>query len=594
MQLPNPNNAPTRKPYDGDLRKLIIALDVGTTFSGVSYSILDPGSVPITQGVTSFPAQAKVGGSAKIPSILYYDKEGTVRAVGSEAMEPAFIEQAEEEGFIKVSWFKLHLRPDSLQLDFDIPALPGNKTPVAVFSDFLRYLFECTKSYIQRDTLGGHHWNSVEHNIDFILAHPNGWEVSQQGQMRRAAIMAGLVSEVESQERVHFVTEGEASLHFCINRNIPFKKDEGVIIVDAGGGTVDLSGYRQTPSGFEEIVTSQCVGQGSVFVGRRAHKYLLERLRNSRFGSDEDVQQIASIFDSDAKHTFRNPDDPVFIKFGTFRDRDPSVDIKAGQLKIPGNIVETFFEPSIKAIIQAVKEERKEATVPIGAVFLAGGFSANDWLFSRLKNELEPLGLTVSRPDAFLNKAVADGALSYYLDHFVSVRVARFTYGTDCVRAYDPYDLEHMRRRATIITAPSGRKVIPNVFSAIVIKGEQVHEETEFKEPFFLESRARAAYREISADIIVYRGKSSSPQWTDLEPRMFSTWGTVYADVSAAVKTAGVHDGRFYHQAEFQIVILFGGPEIKAQISWQENESRYNCLRTDPPVSEIVLKYSIE
>ncbi|KAJ3918140.1 hypothetical protein F5877DRAFT_90847 [Lentinula edodes] len=561
MQLPNPNNAPTRKPYDGHLRKLIIALDVGTTFSGVSYSILDPGSVPITQGVTSFPAQAKVGGSAKIPSILYYDKEGTVRAVGSEAMEPAFIEQAEEEGFIKVSWFKLHLRPDSLQLDFDIPALPGNKTPVAVFSDFLRYLFEC------------HHWNSVEHNIDFILAHPNGWEVSQQGQMRRAAIMAGLVSEVESQERVHFVTEGEASLHFCINRNIPFKKDEGVIIVDAGGGTVDLSGYRQTPSGsFEEIVTSQCVGQGSVFVGRRAHNYLLERLRNSRFGSEEDVQQIASIFDSDAKHTFRNPDDPVFIKFGTFRDRDPSVDIKAG------NIVKTFFEPSIKAIIQAVKEQRKDAAVLIGAVFLAGGFSANDWLFSQLKNELEPLGLTVSRPDAFLNKAVADGALSYYLDHFVSVRVARFTYGTDCVRAYDPYDLEHMRRRATMITAPSGRKVIPNVFSAIVTKGAQVHEETEFKEQFFLESSIRAAYREISAEIIVYRGKSSSPQWTDLEPRMFSTWGTVYADVSAAVKTAGVHDGRFYHQAQFQIVILFGGPEIKAQISWHENVSLVGYL----------------
>ncbi|KAJ3806836.1 hypothetical protein F5876DRAFT_68612 [Lentinula aff. lateritia] len=553
------NNAPTRKPYDGHLRKLIIALDVGTTFSGVSYSILDPGSVPITQGVTSFPAQAKVGGSAKIPSILYYDKEGNVRAVGSEAMEPAFIEQAEEEGFIKVSWFKLHLRPDSLQLDFDIPVLPGNKTPVAVFSDFLRYLFECTKSYIQRDTLGGHHWNSVQDNIDFILAHPNGWEVSQQAQMRRAAIMAGLVSEVESQERVHFVTEGEASLHFCINRNIPFKKDEGVIIVDAGGGTVDLSGYRQTPSGsFEEIVTSQC-------------KRSEERLRNSRFGSEEDVQQIASIFDSDAKHTFRNPDDPVFIKFGTFKDRDPSVDIKAGQLKILGTIVQTFFEPSIKAIIQAVKEQRKETTVLIGAVFLAGGFSANDWLFSRLKNELEPLGLTVSRPDAFLNKAVADGALSYYLDHFVSVRVARFTYGTDCVRAYDPYDLEHMRRRATMITAPSGRKVIPNVFSAIVIKGAQVHEETEFKEKFFLESSIRAAYREISADIIVYRGKSSSPQWTDLEPRMFSTWGTVYADVSAAVKTAGVHNGRFYHQAEFQIVILFGGPEIKAQISWQEN-----------------------
>ena len=41
----------TRKPYDGSRRKLIVAMDVGTTFSGVSYCILEPGIVPETQGV---------------------------------------------------------------------------------------------------------------------------------------------------------------------------------------------------------------------------------------------------------------------------------------------------------------------------------------------------------------------------------------------------------------------------------------------------------------------------------------------------------------------------------------------------------------
>ncbi|KAJ3980729.1 hypothetical protein F5890DRAFT_1575470 [Lentinula detonsa] len=570
MQLPN--NTPNRKPYDGSVRKLVIAFDVGTTFSGVSYAILDPGEVPETQPVTSFPAQAKVGGSAKIPSIICYDKEGKVRAVGSEAEEPAFIEQAEDEGFVTVSWFKLHLRPESLKLEFDFPALPKNKTPLMVFSDFLRYLFECTKSYIQKAN-GTLVWNSVQPNIDFILAHPNGWEIAQQAQMRRAAIIAGLVSEAESQERVHFVTEGEASLHFCIQRKIPLEqKDKGIIIVDAGGGTVDLSAYCQTALGsFEEIVTSRCIGQGSVFVGRRAHSYLQEKLKNSRFGSEQDVQLIASIFDAEAKHTFRKSEDSVYVKFGTFRDRDPSVDIKSGQLKLPGCVVETFFEPSIKAIIQAVKEQRSEATTSIGAVFLAGGFSASDWLFSSLKNVLEPLGLTVSRPDAHLNKAVADGALSYYLDHFVSARVARLTYGTDCVRPYNPSNIEHMRRRHTMTTRPSGRQVIPSAFSTIISKGVLVHEETEFKEHYVLESSIRSAYNHVSADIMVYRGRSFCPEWTDVEPRMFSTWGTVYADLSDVVEISGIRDGRIYFNADFEVVILFGGPEIKAQVSWREN-----------------------
>lgn len=36
----------------GTTRALVIALDVGTTFSGVSYAILEPGEVPKIHGLT--------------------------------------------------------------------------------------------------------------------------------------------------------------------------------------------------------------------------------------------------------------------------------------------------------------------------------------------------------------------------------------------------------------------------------------------------------------------------------------------------------------------------------------------------------------
>lgn len=36
----------SKEPYRGTSRKLVLALDVGTTYSGVSYCILDPGEVP--------------------------------------------------------------------------------------------------------------------------------------------------------------------------------------------------------------------------------------------------------------------------------------------------------------------------------------------------------------------------------------------------------------------------------------------------------------------------------------------------------------------------------------------------------------------
>jgi len=48
-----PAMAITRSPYKGTSRKLVLAFDIGTTYSGVSYAFLDPGVVPEIKGVTT-------------------------------------------------------------------------------------------------------------------------------------------------------------------------------------------------------------------------------------------------------------------------------------------------------------------------------------------------------------------------------------------------------------------------------------------------------------------------------------------------------------------------------------------------------------
>jgi hypothetical protein len=116
--------------------------------------------------------------------------------------------------------FKLHLRPRALSAnhirDDNIPKLPPGKTAVAVFADFLGYLYKCTREYIE-DQQGRNRWLSLGQRIDFVLSHPNGWEGAQQSQMRRAAVLAGLIpGDPKSESRLKFVTEGEASLHFCV------------------------------------------------------------------------------------------------------------------------------------------------------------------------------------------------------------------------------------------------------------------------------------------------------------------------------------------------------------------------------------------
>ena len=79
----------TRAPYDGSSRKFILALDIGTTFSGAAYAFLDPGKVPQIRPVTK---QAL----PPIPDpVTRRDKQhpgtSTVRMLGPQRFPPHFI-----------------------------------------------------------------------------------------------------------------------------------------------------------------------------------------------------------------------------------------------------------------------------------------------------------------------------------------------------------------------------------------------------------------------------------------------------------------------------------------------------------------------
>ncbi|KAG2129635.1 hypothetical protein DEU56DRAFT_741267 [Suillus clintonianus] len=430
-----------REPYKGLTRKLVLAFDVGTTFSGVSYCMLYPGEVPVIRGVSRYPGQEHIGGDSKVPSILYYDLQGNVRAVGAEALQEYIIEQAENEGWVKLEWWKLHLRANHLASSHiwqdNIPSLPRGKSAVEVLADFIRYLFQCARTYIQESHLN--FWRSVENPIEFVFTHPNGWEGQQQQQIRRAVELGGLISSEDEQSHVHLLTEGEASLHFCVIGAVAshkFSKTpiEGVVLIDAGGGTIDLSAYsmKLSPTSFEEIAPAECCLQGSVFVTDRARTLLQKKLSGSYYSNFDIIAQMTRIFDTTTRLRFRTPDEPSYIKFGTLYDRDLKYDIRCGQLKLAGFDVADLFEPSIKAIIEAFERQRRVASTPINLVCLIGSFAASDWLFVKLQEYFVPLGISFYRPDAHVNKAIADGAVSFLVDRLVSSRFSRTTHGIEC------------------------------------------------------------------------------------------------------------------------------------------------------------------
>ena len=51
-----------------------------------------------------FPAQETISGASKIPSIIYYDTKGKVRAVGAEATKDGVYEAALEGDWYRAEW----------------------------------------------------------------------------------------------------------------------------------------------------------------------------------------------------------------------------------------------------------------------------------------------------------------------------------------------------------------------------------------------------------------------------------------------------------------------------------------------------------
>ncbi|KAG2097232.1 uncharacterized protein F5147DRAFT_816648, partial [Suillus discolor] len=597
-----------RQPYRGPVRKLVLAFDVGTTYSSISYCILQPGKVPKIEPVVRYPAQEHSGGYSKIPSILYYDSNGTARAIGAETLQEHIIDRAEDDGWITVEWFvlwKLRLRLRHLAANYitddDIPPLPPGKNAVEVLGDFMQYLFRCARSYIQETHPSGSAlWRSLENRIEFVLTHPNGWEGPQQKQIRLAAVLGGLVPGTEDgMTRVHLLTEGEASLQYCVANTLAsdalsktpilapedgedddISASQGVVVIDAGRVTVDLSAYSMSlsPTLIKEIAATECRLQGSVFVTLRARDLLQEKLSGSRYGTPDIVQQMTEIFDRTTKRMFRNSEDPSYIKFGTIRDKDPQHDIRSGYLKLSGQVLQDvakLFEPSISSIIEASETQRKAAGTPITFVFFVGRFAANDWMFAKLHAYFQSLNISFSRPDNHCNQVVANGAVSYFIDHLVSTRVARFTYGTECSVLFNPLDMEHRSRQKEVFRSVSGTLALPGAFSSILTKGTLVSVQQEFSKTFAIRRYNKAACNQVDVRIMLYRGLRQ-PDWMDTERSLFSTSCTVHADTSKIAEKLTIKrsaEGSTYYSMEIKVILLFGLTELKAMISWEDGVS---------------------
>ncbi|KAG8739178.1 hypothetical protein FRC10_006069 [Ceratobasidium sp. 414] len=345
----------------------------------------------------------------KIPTLVYYDKDDKVvsdehfQAVsfGAEALKPETADKAEEQGWRLARYFKLYLYPEAIKQkhNLKVQPLPTGITLDKIYTDFMGYLMKHTQEFFETRIIDGRKvWEDLHKDMTIVLAHPNGWTIREQNFLRKAAVAANYTSEAKAHAQIHFVSEAEASVHFCV-----FKSDIGnrlnpnvnFIVCDAGGSTVDTTAYcvkSVSPMLELEEKALACVQAGAVFVDLECEKHLAGVL--NRIGLDDDerndyLRSGIKDFESSAKRAFGSagPDGELLehrIDMGCRLQR-PEFKIRHGAITLSSDTIQTFFDNCVEETVASIRQQMSGLNPK--HILLVGGFGDSPYLRNTLLSE---------------------------------------------------------------------------------------------------------------------------------------------------------------------------------------------------------------
>ncbi|KAF8603201.1 hypothetical protein BDV93DRAFT_493856 [Ceratobasidium sp. AG-I] len=576
--------------------RIILGIDIGTTQTAVSFTHLFKGGPQSIHRVSGWPGQEAQKGGSKIPTLVYYDSNNQAVCFGAEALQPETLDTAEDEGWALAQYFKLHLHPQSMRAQDNITLcpLPFGVSLATIYTDFLDYLLQHTQSYFEDHVIDGSKiWRELGPNMVVVLAHPNGWAIREQNFLREA--MRNVKWSYGGSCHISFVTEGEASVHFCMshsNMDSALHPNTDLIVCDAGGSTVDSTAYhvQQTTPTLElkERKASACVQAGGVLVDLECRWYLTKLLRSAGL-DEEDVKEYVDAgvkdFELTTKKEFNSPETTHYINFRDTKLTEPGLGIRRGRMALDGSVIENFFSQCVSDVLTSLKGQISGLSPK--HLLLVGGFGESLYLRKKLSLAFASYGCEPTIIEDSTSKAAADGAVIWAAKRAVVGRATRVSYGTIVRVRYDPFNPEHRGRKIT--RGIAGYDGVVGKWSEIIAEGVVLNAQESARRKFIKSyDPERNAYSDLAKyvdEIWAFNGgPGKNPGWVEdkdgnVNPG-FEKLCRVEANLSgmrSALQRRQGGDGP-YDMLELFLAIQFGGTELSARIEWQEK----GVLRTGP------------
>ncbi|KAI8157119.1 hypothetical protein KHU50_009633 [Colletotrichum sp. SAR 10_65] len=441
---------------------IVIGIDFGTTFSGVSWAW---SGQPMDIEIIS-KWESKLGRNSdkeKTPTTMSFrGKRGEV--TWGYGLAP----DGKQE---PLKWFKLLLvddddLPTSVRESSQIAAAQrlvksANKDPVEVIGCYLRHLWNHAIECIAKS--GGADLVTMC-KFHVVITLPAIWPEYAKQRMQRAAEDAGMLKERPAgATTLSFITEPEAAALAMMRdqgRRPNIQVGDHIVVCDAGGGTVDLISYEilsKEPFSVREVVQGDGDLCGGVFLDESFIEKLKEKVTPEAWDNVPEAEArkvLNNDWENNIKTSFVGEDEDFY--FGLPAECRAPGSSQRG-VKRKKNLVfdlcdmKAVFDPIVGRTVALVKKQidsvlRKAGRHP-KKVILVGGFGRSDYLRIRLQQEIgnatEVLQSSGNRPWSAISRgAVIQGLTQRNLAPGLSVkiesRISRMSYGVTYTTRFDP------------------------------------------------------------------------------------------------------------------------------------------------------------
>ncbi|XP_033742407.1 heat shock 70 kDa protein 12A-like [Pecten maximus] len=559
---------------------IVAAIDFGTTNSGYAFSTIDDYKTsPLKISAISWVSGSNRLQSQKTPTCVLFDENKRFHSFGYEA-EDKYSDLAlddEEEDWYFFRRFKMELyNRKEYDSSFELKTQDGKKSMKAI--DVFAACIEYLKNHLLA-TADKQGVKFVDGDIQWILTVPAIWTEPGKQFMRKAADQAGVPSK-----HLKLVLEPEAAAIYCTNLPMDkitvegsgekmsvFQKGTKYMILDCGGGTIDLTIHEVQDGGaLKELHRANGGDWGGTSVDKEFEQLLQDLVGKDVFQTFQkesiaDVLNLYRSFELKKRSIQEENDDMVTITIPPILQQlckkqnkggDPiaaiassgkyaNVTLKRDKLQIPNKLAKTLFTKSRDKIVSHVKQIFAEPKVR-GAtiVLMVGGYSECELLQRAIQSNFSDKKIIVPFEAGL---SILKGAVIYgHAPNIITSRVCRFTYGVACNRKFK----EGKDKAEYRVKGAKGDSRCLNGFKIFSPKDQSVDLGTAVQKYTFHVSGAK----ETGIDLPVYASEDINPDYvTDESCQRLGILKIEMPDTSRGLDRS------------VEVEMIFGGTEIEVK-----------------------------